>query len=174
MGTISLPDPVKAIYGVLYKERGIFEKNVALIESQFGPVDFLSEEFPFIETDYYESEMGADLIRRYLSLDKLILPETLVTMKLLSNQWEEDFAINGNRRINLDPGYITGANLILASTKNFYQRVYLSEGIYAEVTMHYCHGDYHKLPWTYPDYFNHKDVFQQIRRMYMGQLKSSI
>ncbi|RJP23327.1 MAG: DUF4416 family protein [Candidatus Omnitrophota bacterium] len=172
MGTIAPPDPVKSIFGVLYREREIWEQAMKRIETHFGPIDFISEEFPFVETDYYDDEMGKELTRRYLSLETLMPPDQLTHRKQLSNLWEEQFAQDGKRRINLDPGYLTPASLILASTKNFFQRVYIGRGIYAEVTMHYARGDFHKLLWTYPDYYNHKDVFQQIRVRFRQQLKA--
>ncbi len=59
---------------------------------------------------------------------------------------------SAGRAVNIDPGYITPANVILASTKDFSHRIYLSKGIYAEVTTIYRKEGFTKLPWTYPDY----------------------
>jgi hypothetical protein len=56
------------------------------------------------------------------------------------------------RPLNLDPGYITLAKLVLASTKDHAHRIYLSQGIYAEITLNYRAGSWQPLPWTYPDY----------------------
>jgi hypothetical protein len=58
-----------------------------------------------------------------------------------------------SRPLNLDPGYLTEAKLVLASTKDRDHRVYLDRGIYAEVTLHYQRGrGWQPRPWTYPDY----------------------
>ncbi len=172
VGTISAPEWVKAIVGVIYKDPSLFDEALARIEREFSPPDLISDAFPFIETHYYEKEMGADLTRRYLSLRDLIHPKDLPRFKVLSNQWEEELTQDGRRRVNLDPGYIGAANLILASTKNFSQRIYLSDGIYGEVTMLYQNGSFRDLPWTYPDYSHHKDVFLRMRQIYKEQLKS--
>jgi hypothetical protein len=56
------------------------------------------------------------------------------------------------RLLNLDPGYLTEAKLVLASTKDHAHRIYLSQGIYAEVTLSYRRGHWRHHDWTYPDY----------------------
>ena len=40
------------------------------------------------------------------------------------------------RAVNVDPGYVDGARLVLASTKDHAHRIWLRDGIYAEVTLH--------------------------------------
>ncbi len=170
MGQIIEPRDVKVIFGVLYKNVSIFHEVMSLIETHYSPVDILSEEFSFVETDYYEEEMGPNLVRCYFSLRDPIPADCLPELKIQSNVWEERFTQDGKRRINIDPGYIGESNLVLASTKNFSQRVYLDRGIYAEVTMLYMRGDFTKLAWTYPDYYNHRDVFVEIRKRFREQL----
>jgi len=56
------------------------------------------------------------------------------------------------RPLNLDPGYLTEAKLVLASTKDHAHRIYLGRGIYAEVTLHYQNGRWQSHDWTYPDF----------------------
>jgi hypothetical protein len=43
----------------------------------------------------------------------------------------------------------------LASTKDHAHRIYLNDGIYAEVTLAYRRGGWQAFPWTYPDYRRH-------------------
>ena len=78
------------------------------------------------------------------------------------------------RPVNLDPGYIEHAKVILASTKNFYHRIYLGSGIFAEVTMHFKNNTYQFFPWTYPDYQSkdYQDLFLKIRQIYRSQLRT--
>jgi hypothetical protein len=47
---------------------------------------------------------------------------------------------------------LTAHSLILASGKNFSHRIYLRDGIYAEVTLIVKGAQLDVLPWTYPDY----------------------
>ncbi|MBD3265250.1 DUF4416 family protein [bacterium] len=172
VGQITPPQKVKPIFGLLYKTQGEFQSIKERIESHFSPIDYTSEEFAFTETHYYEKEMGADLIRRYVSTQELIYPDRLPHYKNLTNLWEDKTRQEGNRAINIDPGYLTPAKLVLASTKDFSQRIYLGKGIYAEITMTYARGDFIQLPWTYPDYYNHRDVFQEIRAILIEQIRN--
>lgn len=174
MGAITPPDKVKALFGLLYKESRCIQEALQKIEGEFGSIDYFSPEFPFVETSYYNAEMGTGLTRRYISLQRLIVPDELAHLKCMANQLEDELSVDGKRTINLDPGYIGAANLILASTKNFSQRIYLSQGIYAEVTMTFQQGDFLRLPWTYPDYYNHRDILCEIRRIYREQLRQEM
>lgn len=171
MTNAKAPVKVKPIFGALYKDPAVFAQIMQRIENHFGAADYFSPEHSFSETEYYRDEMGADLIRRYFSLQRLIYPDALVHMKHLSNQWEEEFSVDGNRAINLDPGYIHGAKLVLASCKNFSHRVYLGRGIYGEVTMRFENNEFTRLPWTYQDYWNHRDDLHSIRNILIRQIK---
>ncbi|MBW1723631.1 MAG: DUF4416 family protein [Deltaproteobacteria bacterium] len=64
--------------------------------------------------------------------------------------------------------------MILASTKNFSHRIYLKDGIWAELTLSYANGTFVTHPWTYPDYqteFAYK-FLRQARETYIVQLQS--
>ena len=102
-----------------------------------------------------------------------IIPEKLWEWKIFTNRIEDEFSSNGKRRVNIDPGYIDFSKVILLSTKDFYHRIYLGEGIYAEVTMHFSKGKYHFFQWTYPDYQtgNYLKFFENLRRTYSKQIK---
>ena len=65
---------------------------------------------------------------------------------------EERTAVAGKRSVNLDPGYISEANVIIATAKNHYHRVPLRDGIYAHMEYVLKDGRIHFLPWTYPDF----------------------
>ncbi|MCP4534749.1 MAG: DUF4416 family protein, partial [Delftia sp.] len=57
-----------------------------------------------------------------------------------------------DRPINLDVGYVEPSKLVLASMKNFSHRIYLRDGVYAEVTLMFRKGLWEPLGWTFPDY----------------------
>lgn len=174
MGEIQTPQPVKLICGVLYRDPAVWNEARRYLEEHFSPVDYRSEEFPFVETDYYNLEMGSGIRRLYISFRDLVSPDILAEAKHFTNQVEARLADKaGHRRVNLDPGAITNSNVVLASTKNFSHRIYLRDGIYAEVTMTFRGGQFEVLPWTYPDYRNHREVFAEIRRIYRNQIRQS-
>jgi uncharacterized protein DUF4416 len=98
--------------------------------------------------------MGASLWRCFLSFATLRAPAELAAIKLRTQQIEERYrdAASTGRRVNLDPGYLDSFKIVLASTKNAGQRIYLDGGIYGEATLMYHDGSFHGLPYTYRDY----------------------
>ena len=124
--------------------------------SAWGPVALESEPFDHRETSYYEATMGPDLKKQFLAFERLVDPAGLADWKLQAGGWEIEYQrLAGHpepRPLNLDPGYLTEAKLVLATTKDRDHRLYLRDGIYAEVTLHFQRGAWQSRPWTYPDY----------------------
>ncbi|MFV2066918.1 MAG: DUF4416 family protein [Pirellulales bacterium] len=130
-------------------------------ERAWGPIALSSPVFDFEETDYYQTAMGGGLKKTFLVFQRLIDPARLAEIKCRTNAWEDEYREMGRengrsrqveRPLNLDPGYLTEAKLVLASTKDHAHRIYLSQGIYAEVTLRFRAGDWQPWEWTYPDY----------------------
>lgn len=123
---------------------------------RFGAIAHESPAFEFVETDYYEAAMGRGLKKVFFAFDRQIDPGELAEIKLTTNGWEEEYAaLAGHsepRPLNLDPGYLSLGKLVLASTKDFAHRIYLSQGIYAEVTLQYRHHRWEHHQWTFADY----------------------
>lgn len=123
---------------------------------RWGNVVLSSDRFAFTDTPFYEKEMGTDLTKQFFAFEKLIDPSELVQAKLDSNDWEREYAGAAEheeaRPLNLDPGYISEAKLVLATTKDRDHRLYLDRGICAEVTLYYHRGQWQHREWTYPDY----------------------
>lgn len=176
MGTIIEQLPVKAIIGVLTAEPSILPTVYQQLAHHFGNIDYTSELLPFNSTNYYEDEMGKDIHRQFISFEKLTDAGTLAENKLITNQIEQSFLREDttHRRVNLDVGYICMAKLILASTKDHAHRIYLSNGIYAEITLRFYHKTFQPWEWTYPDYRlpTYIDIFNHIRTLYREQLKN--
>jgi hypothetical protein len=152
---MSLPQPprrAKLVIGVLLGRQDLFPLLAAELEAAFGGVDLVSSWMPFDYTTYYEKEMGAGLLRRVLAFRTLMAQERLAEIKLATNAMEQARAVEGRRRVNIDPGYLLLERFVLATGKNFSHRIYLGQGIYADLTLIYHHGTFHALPWTYPDY----------------------
>ncbi len=143
---------VKLFSGFIYKNIEDFNKVKHLLSEHFSEIDSESEEIPFIFTKYYNLEMGTPLYRKFISFKKKIDPDELANIKILTNNIENTFMINNKRPINIDPGYISDANVIIATAKNHYHRVPLSKGIYAHIEYVIKHKGFHFLEWTYPDF----------------------
>jgi len=146
------PGPAKLVIGLIAKEKKLFQQAAFDLTEKFGMLEMISSWLPFEYTDYYESEMGAPLFRRVLVFKNLIEQETLPEIKTLTNRLEEKYSKNGNRQINIDPGYLLLERFVLATGKNYSHRIYIGKKIYADLTLIYQNGEFQALPWTYPDY----------------------
>jgi hypothetical protein len=146
-------DPVKLVVGLLTSDQSLLTEAQSALAEGFGTVTVKSEEIPFSFTDYYEKEMGPNLIRQWVGFHGLIESEQLVDFKRTTGSLEKRFfGPNHKRRVNLDPGLLSLHNLVLASTKGFAHRIYLRDGVYAELTLLFQSGKFQPLAWTYPDY----------------------
>ena len=176
MGQIRSHPPVKLIVGIITAVPDLLSVVHQRLAEQFGQVDFVSDLLPFDYTTYYEAEMGKDLKRQFVSFERLIPAEELAFAKCFSNAVECEFAKGDTapRAVNLDPGYISAAKLVLASTKDHAHRIYLQGGIYAEITLKFYRKTFQPWEWTYPDYRTptYIDIFNHIRRIYMEQLRA--
>ncbi len=156
MGDIHQPAPTMLLVAVVSRHQTAFDWSREIAIQYHGPVILTSDAFDFSETDYYTATMGAGLKKQFLAFERPIDPGALAQIKRQTNEWEAEYAALARhaepRPLNLDPGYITPAKLVLASTKDHAHRIYLREGIYAEVTLAYRQHRWQPLEWTYPDY----------------------
>ena len=146
------PPHAKLITGLLFVDLAVRDHAMEVLFERFGPPDFLTEAQPFVYTTYYDREMGTNIQRQVCSFLQLLPLESLPDIKLFTNQVEAEFSVNGRRRINIDPGFLSEERVILATAKNYTHRIYLRKGIYADLTLLFQKGVYERLPWTYPDY----------------------
>lgn len=122
------------------------------LEDKFGEIETVSPSIPFSFTDYYNSEMGEGIERFFISFKKLVSPDSLRDAKLFTNALEKEYLSSTGRQINLDPGTLSTANVILATTKNRSHRIAIGSKLYAEVTLIYQKHGFLSFPWTYSDY----------------------
>ena len=167
------PDPVKLISSLFSPQKEFIARASSQLSEAFGPVDWTSPEFLFDRTKYYVKEMGWPLHRRFISFSKLVPADHLVEVKLKTNEIEQQFLCEGKRRVNIDPGYISAERLVLATGKNYVHRIYLSKGIYADLTLVFQRGSFNQLEWTYPDYRDPDiiELFNEVRTKYMDELR---
>lgn len=146
------PMPAKLVIGIFLKDKILAKPVAEKLEKKFGRIDLVSPWFPFLDTDYYEPEMGAPLFRRMFAFRELIEQDNLPDIKLATNMIESEYSGDGGRTVNIDPGYLVFERFVLATGKNFTHRIHIGKGIYADLTLVYQKGGFHILPWTYPDY----------------------
>ena len=167
------PEKVKLIASLFSGDERMIENAAELLSKKYGPMDYISSPSSFSYTDYYEKEFGNRLMRRFVSFERLIRPEFLPDIKLSTNMLEKSLSLDGKRSVNIDPGYLSSAHLILATGKGYSHRPYLRDGIYADLTLIYQNREFHVLPWTYPDYAEREtqEILIRIREKYLLQLR---
>lgn len=178
MGKVKIPPKAKLFIGVIAVSNTILDELKKILIANWGEIDLESEIFQFNLTNYYEKEMGKNLIKKFFSFKKLINREEIAEIKLKTNEIENEFKVDKNkegRDVNLDPGYLTLSNVTLATTKDYRHRIYIGKGIYLENTLYYDSSkkSYVEWEWTYPDYRQtfYKEFFNQMRKIYHNQLK---
>ncbi|MEJ5299446.1 MAG: DUF4416 family protein [Thermodesulforhabdaceae bacterium] len=148
------PLPSKLFVGLLFSDLQKAHEAVKKLCDRFGSLDLATCPRIFTESNYYEREMGQPIFRMFLSFQHLVDPQEIVEIKLFTNDLELSLARDGHRVVNIDPGLLSEERLILATGKNYTHRIYLRNGIYADLTLIYRRGAYQPLEWTYPDYKN--------------------
>lgn len=172
MGLTKKASAVKLVIGLIFKETAALAKAKAALRREFGQSDFSSEIMPFHHTAYYEKEFGQGLKRQFIAFRGLVSPSELWKIKILTNKIEAGLSCKGKRKVNIDPGCLDLAKLVLATTKDYKHRIYLRGGIYAEVTLYYQDKTFKPWEWTYPDYQSREylEIFNRIREIYARQL----
>jgi len=158
MGKLLAPKPVKLFLGLISREPGLFTECTRLFAQEYGPVDIISDIMPWDHSNYYLEEMGQELLRMFVFFEHTADPGLLAEVKHHAIEVEASFSVpadtGARRRINLDPGYLTEAKVVLATTKDFPHRIYIGRSIYAESTLHYYKGSrsFQSVGHTYPDF----------------------
>ena len=176
MGQVRTPARVNFFCGLLLAPTVPRAEVEANLEQLFGPITLHSPILPFTQTAYYEREMGSSLVRTFVAFGPLRQMDDLADLKHATNRLETHWSDAGRqRRVNLDPGYLDLAKVVLATTKDYSHRLYIGSGIYAEVTLRYQHKRFQRWAWTYPDYREPValDFFTQLREIYKTQLRAA-
>lgn len=178
MGGTKDHPPCLALIAAFSRYDKAFDWLIDQVSTKLGSIALQSPRFDFLESAYYRTTMGGDLKKQFFVLEHFYDPANLADDKLLANQLELDFAAIGQteevRPLNIDPGYFSLTKLVLASTKNREHRVYLRDGVYAEVTLAYRDQKWQAMQWTYPDYQrdDFRLFFETARQHLLHQMRS--
>jgi hypothetical protein len=173
LGEIREVKSVLYFSSIIYRMENALKEGLANLLETLGETEEITEEMEFSHTDYYKDEMGENLKRRLLLFKSLRKREELPNIKIKTNEIEKRLSNRGNRTVNIDPGYITLENVILATTKNYTHRIYLGAGIYGDLTLIFKGGTYRPLEWTYPDYASQQiiSIFNKWRTILKDSLR---
>lgn len=147
-------EPEKAIFftGLLFSDSVVFDNALPCLTDYFGDVLYQSPATGWSQSSYYDKELGSPLFRCFIFFSKVIDPGLLSEAKRETTKLESRFSADGKRRINIDPGYLTLAKVVLASLKNYSHRIYIGKSVYAELELYYQDGKFNPMPYTYFDF----------------------
>jgi hypothetical protein len=165
--------PVKYFIGALYSSEPLLKTAIEMGTACLGRIDRASNSFLFEWTDYYEAEMGKPIHRQLFSFEKLMPPDFLAAAKLFTNEIEQQLAVEGKRKVNLDIGYLDYDKVVLASAKYGIHKIYLDKGIYADLALHYEKGKFNPYPWAFLDFQSaeYNPFLLRVREIFKTQTK---
>lgn len=169
MARVQKPPAGKAIVSIIYSSMDALADAVKVIEKKLGRVAFETIEIPCSKPEIYREEMGDTLLRRFYSFERETPREALVELKHVCHKIEPLFADNVDdfcfRTVNIDPGIVTPASVIMASHKEYNHSVYLRDGVFAELTLVHARGRFVRLPWTDMDFCHEEAIgfFDRVR-----------
>ena len=168
MARIIKPPPGKLLVSFIYSSIDALADSLKKIERQLGPVEFETLDFECADKLRYSEEMGMSLQRRFFSFEKLVDRGGLVALKKTTAKIEPEFAdaVGDHlfRTVNIDPMILSPENLLVSSCRAANHRVYLTDGIYADMQLVWSRGQYVRLPWTDEDYC-HDEVIDLLTRV---------
>jgi len=166
--------PVLPFVGILFRKSPQLETALEQIEKYLWPLNSFSPKIDFNYTRYYDREMGSGIIRMWAGSHRLADPSNLTEWKLATDKIEREMMEHGNRVVNLDPGFVALSKAVLASLKDFPQRIPLKNGVLAEIELTFMHNRWYDTPWTYGDYSDKpaKEFLYDLREILLWKLKS--
>jgi hypothetical protein len=168
------PKTIKLFCGLIGSREAVAQ-GIRLLCGRFGESDYQSRSIDFGYTRYYSEEMGEKLLRKWVSFQKIRERAYLVMAKHTAVALEEELSRSGKRTLNIDPGYVDDAQVVLSTSKNYSHRIYIGMGYYAEVTLVYKNRAFQALEWTYPDYKVPEALqfFDTLRSAYLDRMVRS-
>ncbi|MGC8660220.1 MAG: DUF4416 family protein [Desulfomonilaceae bacterium] len=167
------PEPAQLVISVLSAQLDPVETLTPDLEAVFGPIEKVYGPLKFDFTTYYDIELGVGIRRWVVTHERLFDPARLADLKISTNRIEQIRSVQGRRQFNLDPGSMTLGNFVLATGKNNAHRIYLRDGIFADLTLIFRRSSYRPMEWTYPDYADPVliEILNQIREFYKRKLE---
>ena len=156
MADIEYIEPVVRVCAVISRHPPAIDWGISSLQDQWGQIAHRSDPLPFVAGGFYDEQMGTGLRKVLIAFEDLQEPGGLADWKHKTIDLEKEYAAFGShsdvRPLNLDCGYVTQAKLVLATTKDRDHRLYLRDGMFAEVTLNYMAKKWIHHRWTYPDY----------------------
>jgi hypothetical protein len=162
------------IFAIMWNENKLdnLQNVLNILEGKFGRVIKKTQDFYLPYSSYYEKEMGKGLKKSFFVLDYLIDKENCIKLKHYCMTLEDKFRENENRTVNVDPVYLDEYQVVALSHKDKGSRIYIGEGVYAEMELLYHHGSFQPLIWTYLDYKENIPFFNETRKYFLEWIEN--
>jgi len=166
------PAPVLRVCSCLTGLPELLPEVEAELVRAFGEVALKSVPFAFDTSEYYRPEMGEGLQRTWYGFRDLCPAERLVEARLKTGEIEDRFAVEGRRRVNLDPGYLDLGKLVLASLKEAPDKIHMGDGVWAHVCLQFRDGKFTAPDHSFPDFKDGRfdELMLEARELYKSLL----
>lgn len=137
---------------IMFSDKKLYLQCENLLVEKFGKIitNFTYNFDKF--TDYYEKEFGSGLSKTILILNKKLLRQDLKNLKLFSIEAEKKFSYGTKRRINIDPGFFSYKEVVLASLKGKEFKENAGDNIFYHKVLEFDNGKIKDFFHTFPDY----------------------
>ncbi|MBU0614635.1 MAG: DUF4416 family protein [Nanoarchaeota archaeon] len=150
----------RLLIAVMYPDEENLDKVKSDLVKEYGLIIKESEPYDFTTfTSYYEPEMGAKILKRFLIFEKKISKNDMIEIKKKITEFEKKYSVDGKRTINLDPGYISSTELVLATCKGKGFKEKLGDKVWAHKVLEFKDGEAIAFYHTFADYKKFKDWF---------------
>jgi len=140
------------LFAVMYSSLEHYSKALDILKKEFGDIKAEGEEYDFDFTAYYENEFGKNLKKRIVVFEKEIEKNELVGIRLKTGKIEEELAVDGKRVVNIDPGYISSQEVVLATLKGKPWKEELGKGVFGHKVIEFKDGEVITFRHTFADY----------------------
>jgi hypothetical protein len=163
------PNPGRLIVSVVHSSRDALADALRQLERRFGRVTCETIDIQHSNGREYAEEMGDTLYRRLFSFERMVPRDSLVEIKTACHKIESQLGDQVHdytfRTVNIDPGIMTPDNFVMACHREFNHRIYINEGVFAEIVLIWSKGKFCRLPWTNQDFCHEEaiDFFSRVR-----------
>lgn len=170
----NIKDTALLVFGLMWNIEYYhnLQKVVEHLKHRYGQLVLETPDFVLKYSSYYQREMGSSLVKRFVALDCLVHKQMAVQIKKDSISLEDDYRAEG-RTVNIDPVLVDEYQVVALSKKDRGSRIYLSDGVYAEMELFYHHRAFHPFLWTYIDYKENILFFERVRKLYLEKMRLS-
>ena len=156
-------------FAIMFKDKEILTNVINELKNNFETIISKSSEYDFNFTSHYEDEFGSNLKKIIIIFDNKINKKDLVEIKNKTADIEKNYSIDGKRKINIDPGYFNGKEVVLASFKRKRFKEDLGNNIFVHKVLEIENWNFKEFFHTFPDFKSKlvQDFFLTIIKQYL-------